>query len=519
MRLRRRRTLVVVAIATLATGACILSSTTRPFAGDTNSAPGTVVSTPVRAHLLDGSVVVFPQGVTFGTDRAIFGVGQRFNATLRDTAMVRRVPLDSVLGFEVYDRRVNPARTLLYSTVTTAASVVGAAALLVVIFGSCPTIYADSAGVETLQAESFSYSIAPLLAKRDLDRLTAQADANGVVRLVVKNEALETHYLDQLELVEVRHGANEIALPAPRSAPIAVSELVAPASIHDGAGRDVAAVLARSDDAVFATDPAFLDRAIEGGPLEDHLDIVLPKRAGRDTLALVLRARASLLTSAVLYDYMLARPGPAAIDWLGHDLGRITSVAQLARWYAGNFGMRVEVRDGDEWRQVARLMDFGPAAWREVGVAVPALGDDSVRVRISFAADEFRIDRVAAAWGVRQLEPRSVPLARVVDREGVSHADAARMLARVDDRQLVTQPGERFTAEFDAGVAPRGTRTYMLAAHGYYVEWIRPSWFRESEKPAAFTPSGAPMREVLRSWRAAKDTLEQRFFVRRVPVV
>jgi hypothetical protein len=301
--------------------------------------------------------------------------------------------------------------------------------------------------------------------------------------------------------------------------PIAVSGFVAPSVIRDAAGRDVRAALAHADDAQFATDPAFLDRAIAGGPVEDHLDITLPRRPGRDSLALVLRARASLLTSAVLYDYMLARPGPAAIDWLGHDLGRITTVAQVAKWYTGNFGMRVQVLDHGEWRQVVRLMDFGPAAWRNVGVLVPAIGDDSVRIRISFAADEFRIDHLAVAWDARRLEPRSVPLARVVDRDGKRRDDALRSLARSDDRALLTYPGDRFVAEFDAGTAAAGTRTYMLAAQGHYVEWIRPSWFREGLEPQPFAPSRAPIREVLRSWRAAKDTLEERFFVRRVPVV
>jgi hypothetical protein len=301
--------------------------------------------------------------------------------------------------------------------------------------------------------------------------------------------------------------------------PIAVRGLAAPASIRDAAGRDVRAVLAQPDGKAFATDPAFLDRAIAGGPVEDHLDITLPRRAGYDSLALVLRARASLLTSAVLYDYMLARPGPAAIDWLGRDLGRITTVAQVARWYTGNFGMRVQVLDHGEWRQVVRLMDFGPAAWRSVGVVVPATGDDSIRVRISFAADEFRIDHLAVAWEVRQLEPHTVPLARVADREGASRDDARRSLARADDRALLTYPGDRFTAEFDVGNAAPGTRTYMLAAQGYYVEWIRPSWFRAGLEPKPFAPSRAPIREVLKSWRAAKDTLEERFFVRRVPVV
>ena len=106
-------------------------------------------------------------------------------------------------------------------------------ALLVVLFGSCPTIYGDSAGSQTLQAESFSYSIAPLLAKRDVDRMTIVPDAAGVIRLVVKNEALETHHLDHMEVIEVRHRPNEIVLPSPRGGALAVSELAASATVRD----------------------------------------------------------------------------------------------------------------------------------------------------------------------------------------------------------------------------------------------------------------------------------------------
>ena len=519
MRLHRRSATVAVVV-TLITAACVISSTTLPLNGNKESAPGTVVRTPVRAHLLDGSIVIFAQGVTFGSDRTISGVGVRYDPTLANKAAVTILPLDSIVGFEVYDRRVNPGRTVLYSTAATAGTIVGSVALYVALFGSCPTIYADSAGVETLQAESFSYSIAPLLEKRDVDRLRVHADSNGVVRLVVKNEALESHYLDQLELVELRHRVGEVALPAPRGLPIAVSQIVAASSILDAAGRDVRPALAYADDVPFTTDPALLDRAIAGGATDDHLDITVPRRAGRDSLAIVMRARASLLTSATLYDHMLARPGPAALDWLGRDLGRITTVAQVARWYAGNFGMRVQVLDQGEWRQVVRLMDFGPTAWRDVGITVPAIAgaDDSVRIRIAFAADEFHIDRLAIGWNVRQLEPVSIPIARVFGRAGAPVPDAVRLLARADDERLVTSPGDRFTSEFDAGIAAPGTRTYMIAAQGYYTEWIRPSWFSRAAPPRAFSPSRLQMREVLQSWRAAKDTLEERFFVRRVPV-
>jgi hypothetical protein len=43
-----------------------------------------------------------------------------------------------------------------------------------------------------LHAEAFSYSIAPLLEARDVDRLATQPDADGHLRIEVRNEALET---------------------------------------------------------------------------------------------------------------------------------------------------------------------------------------------------------------------------------------------------------------------------------------------------------------------------------------
>ena len=87
----------------------------------------------------------------------------------------------------------------------------------------------------------------------------------------------------------------------------------------------------------------------------------------------MLDMRASLLSTTIFYDHMLKQHGARSLDWVGKDLARITTVAQLARWYTDNFGLRVLVRDGDEWKQVVRLMDFGPAAWRTVAAVIPDL--------------------------------------------------------------------------------------------------------------------------------------------------
>jgi hypothetical protein len=480
---------------------------------------GVTVTTPMKAHLLDGSVILYDRGAGISSTH-VTGPGMRYDATRASgKALASPFPLDSIIGFEVVERRVNPGRTLIYSTLTTATSVVASMVLAVAIFGSCPTVYGDSAGVETLQAESFSYAIAPLLAKRDVDRMTVQPGADGVLRLHVRNEALETHHLDHIEVLEVRHAADEIAVPSPRGGPIAIAGMT-PIRAIDRNGRDVTRQVREHDAMFFSASDSTLERAIAGGPTDDQLIITVPRGAGRDSVALLIRARSSLLTTSVLYDHLIGRQGPLAIDWLGRDLSRITSLAKLAQWYGANFGMRIEIQDKDAWVPVIRLLDFGPTAWRTVGLALPAktASDDSVRVRLTFPADGFRIDQLAVGRRVRRAEQRSIPISRVIDRDGGPRADMRAMLERPDNRDVQTAPGQQFTVEFDAGQAGGSRRTFFFAGQGYYTEWIRPSWMKHDDA-APFVGRPETMRLLLKDWRGGRDTLEAFFFRRRVPVL
>lgn len=518
--LRGRTPVVLACAAGLVIVACVISSRTGVIPLGKPNGPGPIreVRTPLKAHLMDGAVVIFPSGARVGNG-TVAGSGTHYDATLSNTQPVLSVPLDSVLGMEVFDRSVNPVRTLIYSTATTAATAATMAVLALAIFGSCPTVYADSAGIPVLQAESFSYSIAPLLEKRDVDRLNVTPDSNGVVRLEVRNEALETHYTDHLELVEVRHRPDEFALPLAKAGAVAVRGLIAPTTARDGAGRDVRNALEAVDDRIFATDDSLLARAARAGPIEDHIDITVPRVPGRDSLAVVVRMRSSLLTTTLFYEHMLARPGASSLDWVARDLSRITTVAQLANWYAGNFGLHVSVLDHGRWRGIVRLMEFGPTAWRNVAAIVPAIGEDSVRIRFSFVPDEWRIDRIALAWDVRHLEQRLVPVSRVTEGDGRPRPDVAEILRRADDRRLRTEPGQRYRVEFDVGPSATGARTFFLGAQGYYVEWVRGGWLAAAKDSVPFSPGSEAVREILQSWRASKDSLEQRFFRARVPVV
>lgn len=517
IRTRRGRWLVV-GVCIVAAACVVVSSGSRRALLD----PGTqqFVNSPVRAHLGNGDVVVFPNGAAVTTTEVV-GTGFRYDATRKAVGSVSTLPIGSVIGLESYVRKVNEGRTLLYSAVTLAASAVGTLALGLVIFGSCPTIYSDSAGTPALQAESFSYSIAPLLARRDVDRLNVYTDSNGVVRLDVRNEAAETHYIDQLELLEVRHDAAELVSPAARGGIVALKNLTAVADVRDARNRNVARQLVRVDGSIFASEPSLLRNAVAGTELpEDHLEFSVPRARDRDSLAILLTMRSSLMSTVVFYEHMLAKSGARSLDWIGEDLSKITTVARVARWYTGNFGLRVEVKDGDEWRQVVRLMDFGPVAWRTIAAIIPPVRGDSVHVRLRFAPDEFHVERLAVTHDVRAIEPRKLTVARVTTGAGHAVKDAREFLAEADDRHFVTEPGHRFFAEYDAG-RHSGSRTFMMAADGYYVEWLRPSWIAAAMKNGTGAEpfsTNTTKQDILRSWLASKDTLEARFYSSRVPV-
>ena len=505
-----RRTVAALA---LVAAACVISTTNH--VERTTLRPGaTSVESPTRVHLADGSVAVFLYGVSVDS-AGVHGDGRRYSPLRDSSTRVGIVPLDSVVGAESYTRSVNEGRTLVYSAATT----VGSIALFKAIFGSCPTIYSGEGDSARLESEAFSYSIAPLLEKRDLDVLAAQPDAAGELRLEVRNEALETHHIDHVELIEVAHRAGETVLPAPYGDPVAFSAVVPVTTARDRAGRDVRRVLAAADDVPFGTDDSTLARAIDDERAhEDWIDVTVPRPAGADSVAVVLRMRSSLLTTVLFYDYMLARPGARSLDWTARDLGRITTVAGLGRWYTRELGLRVQVQEGGAYRQVARLVDFGPIAWRNVAVVVPATSD-SVRIRLAFLADEWRIDRVAVAGRVRRVAGRAVPVSRVTDGDGREHADARDAIASPDARRLATSPGQRMRLHFLTGPArDGGARTFLFAAQGYYTEWIRGAWLRAPADTLPFDPARVKLGDVLRTWRERRPAMERDFFAQRVPV-
>lgn len=470
----------------------------------------------VKAHLKDGSTVLYPTGVTV-TGNALEGEGTRYDLTLTHSTRIGTVPLDSVIGMESYRTAVKGAQTFIVSTLATAGGIFGGAALAVAIFGSCPTVYSADGTVE--EAELFSSSIAPLFEGRDIDRLSAQPDARGVLTLELRNEALETHYINHLQLVEVTHAAGETVVPDADGLPTTLHDMRPPDAVTDRAGRDLRATLADSDGMFYLTDRRAIDRA-NASDMDDWIDVSANVAPGTKSTTLVFRLRNSLLNTVLLYDVMLGPAGAGALDWVGEDLTKISTAVELGRWHQQRAGLHISVWQDGAYREVARVPDSGPISWHDVAAVVPVpAGETRLRVRLSFLVDHLRIDRLVVGIASPKAAQRAIPLAEVTGAGGRTENEARRNMSAPDDRYLQTNPGNRFFARFNAGPAVPGTsRTFLLSSQGYYTEWIRTSWIQNATVTEPFAANDTAILTALRKWAATRDSFERRFMQARVPV-
>ncbi len=522
IRMKRRHIFACLALAVLVSS-CIVTRVQVELL-DPGNAVGTNVKSQFKAFLTDGRIAVFEDG-GYVTPDSIFGAGVLYSMDLASAIGVNALALDDVIGLESIRGRVDFGRSV-FKNITAVASIpvvlIGAVAISCIwdpkCFGSCPTVYSYDDTGEVLEAETFSYSIAPLLEARDVDRIRVAPDANGVVKLEVRNEALETHYINHLALLEVRHEADQAAYPNEEGQILVVGDLTGAASAIDRDGSDRLGELSARDGMAFYSSDQRI-RAVTAEDFRDYIELTFP-RPDSESAALVLRHRNSLLNTILFYDLMLASQGAGALDWLAADMENIGKVVELDQWVRKIMGLEISVRGPAGWERVTRLRDTGPLAWDEVAIQVPVPEGDELRIRLSFLADEWRIDYAGLAEEVRSAEPTEASFVHVAPIDEAPDPELAARIAQPDEDYLVTIPSVALSLES----APLGAwsddriSSFFLSSQGYYTEWIRPEWIRMADPPEKFRPSSETLVRLIGRWLEEKDEFQQSFFETRIPV-
>ena len=512
----KHRDVFLWAMLAVLVSSCVFTSAVNVELLDPSDTAGTTVETPFKAYLTDGRIAVFEDGARVTAD-SVFGAGILYSLDLAGSAAVDALAVADLVGLESVSTEILWGHTVINSLAYTSAGIAVAAGVLLAIFGSCPTVYSYDEAGEVLEAEAFSYSIAPLLEGRDVDRIRVGADSSGVVKLELRNEALETHYINHLSLLEVRHEANQAAYPNEEGRILVVDDVSEATSASDRDGSDRLGELRVKDGVAFQSSDQRI-RAVTAEDFRDYIELAFPKLAS-DSAALVLRLRNSLLNTVLFYDLMLASQGAEALDWLAADMTNIGQMAELGLWFRETMGLRVSVLGPQGWKHVTRLADTGPLAWDEVAVQLPVPEGNELRVRLSFLADAWRIDFAGLAAGAAFAEPNTASFVHVAPIDGVHDPAMAARIAKSDEDYLVTHPSVALSLESEPfGAHSEGERAFFLSSQGYYTEWIRPDWIQSANPPEQFRPTGETIERLMVQWLEEKDAFQKRFFETRIPV-
>jgi hypothetical protein len=417
------------------------------------------------------------------------------------------VPIDSVSVFETNSPGGMPPALMAFTVIVGSVVALG---LAKVIFGSCPTFYLDDGKEPVLQAEGFSSSIAPPLEATDVDALYRAHPSSRQLEIVMKNEALETH---------VVRFVNVLAAPRPEGGRVLATTLgtfrqatsLAPPDRAEGPEGDCLAALRTFDGVERFSTADSTDLATH-----EWLELEFQHVPSGD-LGLVVASRQTLMSTFLLYR-SLANMGGSAGEFLAAynrsaGKGRQSLNDHVSGFSRALGGVDVYLPDAHgRWNKVGRSKETGPLAADLRVVPLPRPGPGPLRVRLSMARGDWRLDYVALAALGRTVDPIRLAPVRV-ERAGVED-DSARTAMLDPARALVTGPGDeyRFVYELPEDFADR---ELFLESRGYYLEWIRDDWVRHADRSHAMSMLRNPrkaLRQLAPEFKHQEASLEQEFW-------
>jgi hypothetical protein len=461
-------------------------------------------------------MIIFRDGFAVSKNK-ISGTGMLYDINRQQVKTVYGIVLDSVAFLEYYQSEVEYG-SLLGGFLGPVIFVGGLQneKIYKAMFGSCPTIYSYDGKKYSLQAECFSYSVSPMTENSDLDRIDNGSSYNNRYRLKITNEALETHYINHLQLAYVDHKPEYEAFPTDDHNILLFGSEIMVDKARDKMDNDIIDKIGTRDANWFQSDSSTLNQLTKQ-ITDDWIEIHFKTPANVNQIVLALYLRNTLLNTVLFYDVMLRSAGIQSLDWMaGKDLNPLY-VWSFNTWYRDHFGLRIQIWNGQEFKTVRWIGDCGPIAWRNLAINLDVPEDENIKIRLSFLPDNWMIDWVGVslpAGGnpvVHQTDCQR--LIKICDNK--VEIDPA-PIVEVDDDYLITYPTDVYHAIYPVpDKQPDLHRTYFLKSQGYYIEWIRREWFTSTEDDTRKTGLNLDDDTVIRTariWKSKKATFEKDFF-------
>ncbi len=498
----------------------------QPTEVSVEEARGNIKMNSAKCHLLDGSIVVFKKGFSVGAN-VLTGHGLRYALASKDAPIaVSSVALDSIVAITTYSDYTT-GREFANGTLSFFGATLSAVAIYCVscpkcCFGSCPTVYSFDGADSSLETELFSSSIAKLLEEKDIDQLTQPTPGNGIYKLRITNEAMETHYIDNFNLLIAEHPKGTLTFSNTNGDISIVSKLESIGRAVNSKGIDITETVS-ADDKISYRSGMEMVKELKAAPRFDFVEFNSRVPESAKFAKVVVKYKNTLLSTILLYDVVFGSQGMHALQW-NERMNKDEIYAGDFKMIYENFsGMKLETSNRTGYGSLQKFPDAGPIAWKYVAAEVEVEGLEDLQLRLSFIPDNVMIDYIGVEFDGPDNGRFSETVINPCEAESnteLSGNEASELLASADGRYLVTEPGDAYTLTYALDKRDDCEQSLFIRSKGYYNEWVRGSWVRNDStaKPFDLYDIGGNLSRLSDSWESNRTLIESEFLNARIPV-
>lgn len=470
----------------------------------------------LKAHLKNGDVYILKNSWKIDTlQNLVSGKGSHydFNRTLLLKGEIS-VPIDSVAIFETNTKITDSEdqRTDLLTIIAGLDVALGVICLSnpKACFGSCPTFYINEHdNFHYADAEGFSNAISPSMEYYDIDALNNQTIYGNEFSITMKNEALETHCVNDVKLLAYPLEEGERVYQSPTNEFYLCENNYALKSATGEEG-DVTTLLKNQDRQEFfsLSDEKNLSS-------KEEILLTFDNVERTDKLGLILNFRQSLMTTYFIY---------SAMGYMGDQVGDIfaqmeinndtkTKLENGIKKELGNIDIYAWDDKNETWELQDGFYETGPIAFNRQFIPLKTTSQNStVRIKVILNKGLWRMDYIALTNIKDKVEAIEITPNQILNK-GIKDQKALSNIKNID-KHLVSMPGSEYKFNFEL---PSSDTEYelFLYSKGYYLEWMREHWLKDKnllKLRQMFNKPKKYLRVEAEAYKQYETNMEQEFW-------
>ncbi len=436
----------------------------------------------LKAHLKNGDVCILRDTWIADTiTNKLSGTGQRFdfNRNMSFEGAIT-IPFDSISIFETNSKINNAESEKLAGLGILIGIDVALAAICIsypkYCFGSCPTFYInENDNFHFSNAEGFSNAISPTMEYFDIDALNNEKIDNRIFSITMKNEALETHCVNDVKLLAYPRNGNERVYQSPKNN-FYLCENLYKANLAKVGNKEITSLLKSDDRSEY-----FSKAEVENLKNKEEIYLTFENVKLNNDLGLLVNFRQTLMTTYFIYN---------AIGYMGDEVSDIFAKFESNNNMSKNLkdGIKNELGDIDiyvwnnqkkSWEYQDSLYETGPIAINRQILPLKNTGNNStINIKVILNKGLWRIDYLALTNIIKQVTPIEIEPSGILNK---GREDVRALYSIIDtNKYLISMPGSEYRFNY---ILPLESQDYelFLSSKGYYLEWMRKEWLAEKD--------------------------------------